>query len=71
MKEVENLNDAETQALNIPVVSGRFLEVFDKENDYNLAVDLKNYVNEHIFKHLVNNYDLKITYREWLSKNDR
>jgi hypothetical protein len=71
MKKEQNLNTAKQQALNIPVVSGRFFEVFDKENDYNLAVDLKNYVNEHIFKHLVNNYDLKITYREWLSQNDR
>lgn len=36
MKEVENINNSETQALNIPVVSGSY---YDKEGWDNLGED--------------------------------
>ena len=32
---------------------------------------LQEYTNERIFKHLVVNYGLKLTYQEWVDKNYR
>ncbi len=35
------------------------------------AVDLQEYVDEHIFIYLLNQYDLKITFKEWLESKKK
>lgn len=42
MKEAENLNNAETQTLNIPVVSVSFDSLIEQLKEYNYSVFIRN-----------------------------
>jgi|688.fasta_scaffold1640078_1 hypothetical protein len=73
MTEEQNFNNAETQQLNIADVSGcSLLEIIEKyDKDYRLSKELKNYVNEHIYKWDLTHHNYKGSYRDWLSENNR
>ena len=46
------------------IISKKFYEIF--QNDLSLSNDLKNYVDEHIYKFLIIHHNLNIPFEEWL-----
>lgn len=67
--ENENLNLEEATNSDLGDVSGSFFDII--EGNVKMQMEVENFVRQRIYRFLLNEYDLKLTFKEWVSLNYR